>query len=656
MISTVEIIFKIRGAKMANKKQFFNGITREMKLYFVGILIFIGGVILPFDAWIKQGIFTGALLFSGYHVILEGIEDTIEQSKIKRRFRPNTHILMSLAAFGAVILGDAAEAALLIFIFAGAHFLEEYVEEKSQREITALLKLNPTQARRITSNGEIEIVDVNQLNIADHLQVLNGGQIPTDGIIIEGTTQIDESSINGEAMPREKAKGDEVFGATINGTGVFIMRVTKASHDTVFAKIIQLVEASQSHLSPTASRIKKYEPIYVQLILLVFIGVLFVGPLLFQWSFQETIDKGLTFMVSASPCALAVSAIPATLAGISNLAKQGILFKGGNFLSQLAHLKAIAFDKTGTLTSGKPQVVHVHFEQTLMPESSVIALIVTMEKQANHPLATAIIDHFDQKTKAIELEVENRIGLGLVAHYQGKWIQIGQSGLFDQIDARWLEEKNVEEKKGRTVVFVGIEAQIIGLISIQDVPQKSAKAAIQYFKSVNVETVMITGDGQLTGDAIGRELEINRVIAHVLPEEKAHVISQLQETRGLTAMLGDGTNDAPALVTADIGIAMGNGTDVAIETADVVLMQNNLEKLITAHKTSKQLGLTISENIIFSLLVVLILVGFTFFGHLSVLTGVMLHEGSTLLVLLNGLRLLSRRKSKNQGHLGMKNI
>lgn len=626
--------------KLTQKKNIWSNLPFPTKMYFLGILLFILGLLLPVSLGVQQISSTLSMLIAGYHIMWEGIEDTIEKTKAKKWFTPNTHILMTLATIGAVLLGESTEAALLIFIFAGAHFLEEYVEGRSQREITKLLALNPTEARLIKDDGQIQVLPVDQLTIGDRIQVLNGGQVPTDGRIIEGTTSIDESTITGESIPREKTVGDDVFGSTINGSGVFIMEVTKDSSETVFSKILQLVEASQTNLSPTAARIRAFEPHYVNLVILIFLALILGGPTLLNWSWAETFQLGLTFMVSASPCALAVSAVPSTLAGISNLAKQGVLFKGGSFLSNLTDLKAVAFDKTGTLTEGKPKVVDFDFEQDSLDKGELLSLIVAMEKQSNHPLATAIVNHFSDYALSLKVPVENRPGEGLVASYRDKIYRIGKPSIFTAVAKKWQDMKDVEEKRGRTVVFVAIEDTVIGFLSIQDRPQETAIDAINYFKSAGVKTVMITGDGKLTGQAIGHELGIDQVASNIMPEQKAEIIKQLQERNGLTAMLGDGVNDAPALATADIGIAMGDGTDVAIEAADVVLMQNNLEKLVKAHQLSKRLKSNITQNILFSMVVVIFLIVITFWTNLSVLASVAFHEGSTFLVLLNALRLL----------------
>lgn len=619
---------------------FKNQLTQATKLYFLGLIIFSFGLFLPANDMTKQIISILAVLLSGYHIMWEGIKDTIDKTRQNHCFTPNTHILMTMAALGVILLGEITEAALLIFIFSGAHFLEEYVENKSKREITKLLALNPTEARRLNANGHVELVTVEKLSIGDIVQVLTGSQIPIDGVIIKGQASIDESNINGESIPHEKQVGDEVYGATMSLNGTFIMQVTKESSNTVFSKIVQLVESARDKLSPTASRIRVFEPHYVNLVLLIFISLLLTGPSLFNWSLDETLKLALTFIVSASPCALAVSTVPATLSAITNLAKQGVLFKGGSFITNLADLKAIAFDKTGTLTQGQPRVVSYQLEQTIFSETILISLIVTMEKQANHPLATAIVNHFDNTKDIVGLDVTNTIGQGLSAHYQGKIIRLAKPSSFNLVSSPWSSSQKSEEKKGRTVIFVAIDEIIVGFIALQDVPQASAKSTIDYFKSVNIKTIMITGDAKLTGQAIGQKLGIDQVHANIMPAQKAQLIRQIQNTYGLVAMLGDGVNDAPALVTADIGIAMGEGTDIAIETADIVLMKNDLEKLVKAHKISQRLKKIILQNIIFSMLVVISLIFLTFWGELSVLASVSLHEGATLLVLINSLKLL----------------
>lgn len=611
--------------------------------YFIGLITFLIALFSGENLRLLSNmLFSITVVSAGYHVIIEGLGDTIKYSLQTKKFMPNIHFLMVLAAAAAIMIGSFEEAGLLILIFAGAHFLEDYAEGKSKREITNLLNLNPTEARRISSNNSVEVVPVDQLVVGDKVQVLNGGQVPTDGKIIFGTTTIDESSINGESIPKEKTIGDDVFGSTINGSDSFVMEVSKDSSNTVFAKILQLVDQSQKNLSKTATIIKRLEPKYVTLVLMVFSIILILGPTVFGWSWDITLYRGIVFLISSSPCALAASAVPATLSAISNLANSGILFKGGSFLSNLGNLKSISFDKTGTLTKGKPVVTNQYFIDGVN-EEEVIDIIVSMEKESNHPLATAIVSNFPH-TKSISLSVTNEVGKGLMSIFNDDEYRIFKPSEFKGYD-KIIEEKNIEySKEGKTVVLIAINNKVIGLFALMDVANSNAKDAIEYFKDQRIHTSLITGDAKLTGEAIGNELKISQVISNVLPEEKAKIIKQQQDSYGLSAMVGDGVNDAPALFNADVGIAMGNGTDVAIDVADVVVMKNDISNLVYAHKVSKRLNKIVWQNIIFSMFIVILLIALNFLGKMTIGIGILAHEGSTVLVIFNGLRLLIPKK------------
>lgn len=616
-------------------------------LFFLGLALFIVALFLEKSSLIQDGLFLLAMVTSGYHIIGEGIGDTIKNTIAKKKFSPNVHILMTLAAIGAAIIGNFEEGALLILIFAAAHFLEEYAEGKSKREITNLLKMNPTEARLIQKDGELKTVSVDTLKVGDQLKVLNGDQVPTDGVILSGITSIDESSINGESMPREKTIGDEVFGSTINGNGVFTMEVTKDSKDTVFAKILQLVNQSQADLSKTATKIQKFEPIYVTIVLILVPLFILLGPTIFNWSWATSFYRGMVFLISASPCALAASAVPATLSAISNLAKQGVLFKGGSFLANLSEIRAIAFDKTGTLTEGKPVVTDSFFEpQNNQSEQELIDILVAMEKTANHPLANAILQKFTSK-QTLELEVTNEIGKGLLSKIDAVDYRIGKPELFQNLSEAIVSKTKEYSQAGKTVVYFAKNDVVVGLIAMMDLPNEQAKQVIEYFKNQKVHTTMITGDAELTGQTVAKQLGIDEVIGNVLPENKSAIVKEQEKRFGTVAMVGDGVNDAPALVAANIGVAMGEGTDIAIDVADVVLMQNNLTKLSYAHFTSKRLDRIVRQNIIFAMGIVLLLVTLNIFGKMDIALGVVAHEGSTFVVLLNGLRLLIPKKMQN---------
>lgn len=612
----------------------------EVVLFFVGLASFILALFLD-KGFIQNLLYTVTFFLAGYHIIIEGFTDTITQTIRHKKFLPNVHVLMTLAAIGAMIIGDFREAALLILIFAGAHYLEDYAEDKSKKEITNLLHLNPTQARRIKEDGEIEIVDVDALQVGDRVAILNGDQIPTDGVVLSGQSTVDESAITGESIPVEKQEGDTLFGSTMNGDGNLTMEVTKDSSETVFAKIVELVSQSQMNVSKTAQFILRIEPIYVTTVLVLTPVFYFVGVYLFGWEAYDSFYRTMVFLIAASPCALAVTDIPASLSAISNLAKRGVLFKGGSYLSHLADIEAIAFDKTGTLTRGKPIVTDVYFHQDITQEEQkrYESIIVSMESKSNHPLANAIIEHFDN-VKTQTIEVEHHIGTGLVAKHEGQNYKIGKPSSATQVPEDIQSQTEKFEYEGKTVVYFSDNEEVVGLIAIQDVPKETSKDAIRYFKEQGIHTVMITGDAERTGEAIGRQLEIDQVRGNVLPEEKAKIITDLKETYPVMAMVGDGVNDAPALVTADVGVAMGAGTDIAIDVADAVLMKNDLNKFAYTHRLAKKLRKIVWQNIFIALFVILLLIAMNIFGMVNMSFAVLIHEGSTLLVLLNGLRLL----------------
>lgn len=613
----------------------------DVVLYFIGLAIFVIALFIT-QGFIQNFLFLTTLIMSGYHIIIEGFADTVTQTIRTRRFKPNVHILMTLAAIGAMIIGEFREASLLILIFAGAHYLEDYAQGRSKKEITSLLELNPTSARKIMPNGDIEIVDISELKIGDQVSILNGDQIPTDGIVISGSSAVDQSAITGESIPVDKEEGDELFGSTMNDTGTLVMEVTKDSSDTVFAKIIQLVSQTQRNFSKTAVLIKRIEPIYVTVVIILAPLFYVMGLFLFNWTAYDSFYRTMVFLIATSPCALAATDIPATLSAISNLAKRGVLFKGGSYLSNLSELTAVAFDKTGTLTTGKPVVTETYFSKDVnkAQQKEYESIIVAMESKSNHPLADAIIQYYDEVAPE-EIDVENIIGVGLIAKLDGQTYKIGKPTSIESVPNDIQKQTEIYEHEGKTVVYFGTDERVFGLLAIQDVPKKTSEEAIQYFKNEQIHTVMVTGDAERTGEAIGRQLGIDEVRANALPEEKAQIISELKDEHPVIAMLGDGVNDAPALVTADVGVAMGEGTDIAIDVADAVLMKNDLSRFAYTHRLAKRLRRIVWQNIFIAMSVVLFLVIINITGQMNMTFAVVIHEGSTLVVILNGLRLLS---------------
>jgi len=619
-------------------------VTSAIFAYVIGLLAFLLGFI-PGQASLLVNVLYGlTVILSGYHVLSEGLLETWQASYKSRRFCPNTHLLMGLAALGAMAIGQFQEAALLILIFAGAHFLEDYAEAKSKKEMTSLLAMQPQEARLLEEDGTVNIVPVQDLVVGDRVQVLNGTQIPIDGQIVSGQAVINEAMINGESVPQEKSAGDRVYAATLNGNSSFVMRVTSLADETTFAKILGLVKEAQVKQSPVATRIQRLEPVYVKGALLFTALYALAVTVWGSLSLHEVAYRTLVMLIALSPCALAASAIPATLSALSNLAKQGVLVKGGSHLHQVSGLSAIAFDKTGTLTQGRPQVTDI----LLSAEAEqLLAVWVSMERQANHPLAQAIVAHY-ASLPVLDLEVSNQMGQGLYADYRGRSYQVAKPTAFETVASGYEIQRRDWESQGKTVVYLAQNQEVLGAVALMDIAKEDARQTLDYFKQVGVKTVMLTGDAELTGQAIGQQLGIQYVQAQVMPDQKAEEIRKLMGKHQMVAMVGDGINDAPALASASLGIAMGQGTDVAMETADVILVRNQLQSLSYLHRLAKKHDRIIWQNIGFSMLVVLALVIMNVGQVSNIALSVVGHEGSTLLVILNGLRLLVPLSSRGE--------
>ncbi|WP_265416414.1 heavy metal translocating P-type ATPase [Granulicatella elegans] len=603
----------------------------------LAIGMFIGALILERSVgWIANALFLLTIAFIGKEIIAEGIMDTIQETKQFKQFRPNVHLLMTLAALGAIFIGKFEEAAMLIVIFTIAHSLEEYVEKKSRKDMTQLLQLQPKVALKQMSHGHFEEVDASSLEIGDIIQVLNGSQISADGMIIEGMSSVNQASVTGESIPVEKEVGNEVFAGTLNLTQTLLVKVTKKQQDSVLGKIITLVQEAGQSLTRTGSFLKKWEPVYVTIVLALFPVVLAIGILFLNWDFLTAFYRGMVYLIAVSPCALAASATPVTVAAISTLSRKGIFIKSGASLEKMSEVEAIAFDKTGTLTNGTPKVVSKVMDKDR--EFELYSILVSMERKVNHPLAFAIVES-GLAYPTYSLSVIPKVGIGLEATYRNRTYRVGKPssfatlGKYAEIVEQWMNE-------GKTVVVLSEDHLVVGAVALLDTPKEKAKQVIDYFKQENIQTMLLTGDSIQTAEAIANELEVDEVRANVLPEEKANTLKEWTMKYPTIAMVGDGINDAPALVSAEVGIAMGKGTDVAMESSDIVLMTSQLDSLKTLHKVSKLMMTVTKQNLLFSLFIVILLVILNFLGWSDLTLGVILHEGSTVVVLLHALRLI----------------
>ncbi|NEQ74259.1 MAG: heavy metal translocating P-type ATPase [Okeania sp. SIO2C9] len=612
------------------------------------LLIFLSWFCLEIN-WVGLAllILATAYLIGGYESAKEGITTLWSEKEL------DVDLLMIVAALGAAALGLwqqeyhlIIDGAVLILIFAISGALETFAMERTERNIQKLMAITPDTARLIVDNQETEI-PVNQLKMGDFILVKPGELIPTDSIIIEGSSTINQAPITGESIPVDKTVGDEVFAGTLNGNGVLRLQVNKSPESSLIQRVIRLVEQAKTETPPSQRFVEKFEKIYAKVIVIsgLLLGIL--PPFLLNWSWETTIYRALIFLVVASPCALMAAIMPTLLSGIANGARQGILFKNGAQLEMMGEIKAIAFDKTGTLTTGKLQVVDI-IPRKGKSENEVLQLAAALESCSEHPIGKAITQ--TAITKNIQWQVATNVtaktGEGITGIVNSEIITVGKENLIksevNNFSSYFLEESNRLQKQGKTVIFVAQSQEIIGLISVADTVRLEASQMINKLKSMNIKSIaMLTGDNQQTADSVAQNLGINQVYYELLPEDKLMVIKQLQQQNRNVAMVGDGINDAPALSLATVGIAMGNaGSDVALESADIVLMADRLEKLVEAINLGRRANRIIKQNITFAIGFIFLLLVANFTGNINMPFGVLGHEGSTVLVTLSGLRLL----------------
>lgn len=577
-----------------------------------------------------------AYAIGGYQKAWEGLHTLIKEKDF------DVDLLMVVAAIGAASIGYWRDGAILILIFSLSGALEGYTLERTNDEIKAIMKLRPEEAIVLQGSQERR-VRVEELQLGDFLLVRPGERIAADGLVREGYSSVNQASITGESMPIDKSVGDEVFAGTMNGQGALVIEMTKPAETTLLAKIIHLVQEAQSERPPSQLFMERFESIYAKIVVTCALLILVVPPFVLGWSWSETIYKAMIFLVVASPCALVSSIMPAILSGISNGARNGILFKGGAYLEAIGAVNVVAFDKTGTLTEGIPKITQVipygnYFENELL------GIAASLEAWSEHPIAKAIIHK--AKERNIQLcsasKLEAVPGLGVRGIVDGQKYRIGKLALTEGQNLSDSEMKAVRklEKQGNTLIFVQAREELIGVLAVQDTLRPQAEESIGRLKQMGIKVVMLTGDSSATAQIIGEQVGVDEVYSELLPQDKVEIIKKLGEY-GKVAMVGDGVNDAPALAVSSVGIAMGAaGTDVALETANVVLMADDISKVAYAISLGRRTTRVVKQNVTFAIAVILVLVLSNFFGNINLPVGVIGHEGSTILVIISGLRLL----------------
>lgn len=615
-------------------------IHRKILLITISIVLIVLGLVLE---QLKQReliiaiIYGAGFLVGGYYTLIEAVAHLKEDKVLSVDF------LMILAAIGAFIIKEYFEGAILILIFGISHILEDYAILKSEKTFTNLLKIAPDLATLVFKDGKEKIVNVKELKINDTVRVKVGDQVPVDGIIIDGYTDINEETITGEFLPKEKTVNDLVYAGTINVTSTILVKVKKDPKETVAQNIVNFVKKAQEEKTERETWIKRFEKWYVYAVIILALVVMFIVPLTGLLKQADAYYKGVIVLVVASPCALVASISPAILSSLSNGAKQGILIKGGKPLEKARTIDTVVFDKTGTITEGIPEVVS--YEYYHIDEKEFLKALVSIEKDSNHPLAVAIVNHFND-VEPVSVITKEKAGVGLEGIIDNNIYLVGRFKMNSCLECQEATLKAIKE--GYTVVNVAKNETMVGFIKLRDTIRKDAYKAISHLNKNHLSTHMLTGDNKQIASNVVKELNISSYASGLMPEEKVKEIEILKTKGKKIMMIGDGINDAPALVSSDISVAMGSATDVSLEVADIVFINNQLNSVNKVIDLSKRMNKIVIQNIVFSILVILILLLTNLFSSIRISLGIIGHEGSTILVILNSLRLLIVKKEDKE--------
>lgn len=590
---------------------------------------------LPHLVWLSWG---AAYLAGGIPASRKAWETLREERKL------DVDLLMVIAAIGAASVGQAGDGAILLFLFSLSNTLQDWAMGRTRQAVQALMALNPETATRIDPTGEEVVVRASALVPGDLIVIRPGERFPTDAVVDSGYSSVDESTLTGESVPIEKGPGSPLYGGTLNGEGVIRARVERSAGESALARLVRLVEAAQAEKSPTEEFAARLEGPYTIAVLLS-VPVVFGVLSLLGYDGVSAWYRAMTFLVVASPCAVVISTPAAVLSAMAAGARAGTLFKSGAALEALASVDTFAFDKTGTLTHGEMRLVRIHAIDG--DEASALALGAGIERHSEHPIARAIVEAHQGEPVQID-EVRAVPGQGIVGETaSGEQVWAGRRSLAASrgavLDAQLDRELTGWEEEGYTTVLLGVGARLVAIFGVADTPRAEARAALAALRERGMKIVLLTGDRAGVAKKIARDLGIDEVRAELLPEEKLVAIRELQETGARVAMVGDGVNDAPALTAADVGIAMGAGSDVSLESSDLVLMKNDLGRLAGAWDLARKTARTIRFNLTFALGIIVVVGIAALFGKVLLPAGVIAHEGGTIFVVLVGLRLLGHR-------------
>jgi Cd2+/Zn2+-exporting ATPase len=641
IVRTLERLgYKVKEDDSPELAGFFSWSNRRLVVTAVCGLLFITGVVGEFvlrEPLLYYSAYIGAIVVGGYFIARRGLASI-------RELYLDMNVLMLVAVTGAVLISAWEEAASIVFLFSLAEVLESYSVARTRRSITELIDFMPRRAL-IKRGKEERTVDVSDVAIGDVAVVKPGERIPVDGEVVSGGSSVDESAVTGESVPVTKAVGDPVFGGTLNGQGALEVTVTKLYQDTVIAKIVQMVEEAETSKAPTERFIDRFSRYYTPTVVLMAVATMFLPTLLFDALLEEWFYRGLVLLVISCPCALVISTPVSVVSAISGGARRGVLFKGGLFLERMGQIKVVAFDKTGTLTQGRPKVEDI-IPLNEHPTREVLKVAASAENRSEHHLARAIIERAkEEKVDIVEAKGFTAVhGKGVAIIFQERRMFTGSPQFFRELKVDLTKvEGRIEElsAKGKTVILVGSEEELMGLITVRDLPRKEAREVVDGLKAMGARVIMLTGDDTKVAEGIAKDLGIEEFQARLLPQDKVRAVEDYQSKYGPLLMVGDGVNDAPALAKAEVGVAMGvAGTDVALEAADVALMGDDLRALLFGMRLSRRAEAVIRQNVAVSLIVKLALTVLAFPGLVTLWMAILIGDlGISLGVIANALRL-----------------